>query len=187
MQNPKMPLKVLIFAALILSGIVVLANYTVQFNIGSTPLTYGALTYPFSFLLLDILSERYSKKEVVKVVALGILLAFYPSYHSATPQIAIASIVAFCISQPLDVAVFYLLKRHFPKSWWLRNGGSVLLAQFVDTMVFFNLAFFGTMALSSSMQMAFADYSIKAAVGLANTPLFYLLAIRAKNFWKHLS
>ena len=50
--QPKMPLKVLIFSALLLSGIIVLANFTVQFQILGTPLTFGALTYPFSFLVL---------------------------------------------------------------------------------------------------------------------------------------
>ncbi len=187
LKNPKMPLSVLIIAGIILGGIVICANYTVQFNIANTHLTYGALTYPFSFLLLDVLSERYSKKEVVRVVGFGILLGFYPSYIMATPQIAMASILAFCVSQPLDVALFYFFKRCFPNLWWLRNGASTIIAQFIDTLVFFVIAFWGSKEISTSLQMALADYTIKAAVGIANTPLFYLLAIRAKLFWYKLS
>lgn len=183
----KMPLKVMLVSSLLLSSIIIIANCTVQFKIGSTPLTFGALTYPFSFLLLDILSEKYGKTEVIKVLFLGLLLAFYPSYFASTPQIALASIIAFCVSQPLDVAIFYALKTYAPKQWWLRNGGSTLSAQFIDTMVFFCVAFWAVQSVGESLQMALADYCIKAIVSLANTPFFYLLAIRAKAIWQHIT
>lgn len=173
----KMPLKVLIFSALLLSGIIIVANYTVQFQILGTPLTFGALTYPFSFLALDILSEKFSKKETLKALALGLLLAFYPSYLSATPQIAIASISAFCLAQPLDVLLFYTLKRLVPRIWWLRGISSTLVAQLFDTLVFFTIAFWGVRTLGESLVMGVADYSIKAVVGFVNVPLFWFFAI----------
>ena len=172
-----MPLKVLIFSALLLSGIIIVANYTVQFQILGTPLTFGALTYPFSFLALDILSEKFSKKETLKALAFGLLLAFYPSYLSATPQIAIASISAFCLAQPLDVLLFYTLKRLAPRIWWLRGISSTLIAQLFDTLVFFTIAFWDVRTLGESLIMGVADYSIKAVVGFVNIPLFWLFAI----------
>lgn len=186
-QGSKMSLKVVLFSAGLLSGIIVLANYTVQFRIGSTPLTFGALTYPFSFLLLDILSEKYSKQEMIKVLFLGLLLAFYPSYFASSPQIALASIIAFCISQPLDVVIFYTLKYIAPKQWWLRNGGSTLIAQFFDTAVFFCVAFWGINTVLESMFMGIADYSVKAILSVANAPLFYLVAIKSKRLWRNIT
>lgn len=174
---PKMPLKTLIFSAFLLSLIIITANYTVQFQILGTPLTFGALTYPFSFLVLDILSEKFSKKETLKALALGLLLAFYPSYLSATPQIALASISAFCISQPLDVALFYALKKAKPHIWWLRGTSSTLIAQLIDTLVFFVIAFWGVRTLGESLVMGVADYGIKALVGFINIPLFWYFAI----------
>lgn len=176
-NSPKMPLRVFVLNALLLSGIIVLANYTVQFQILGSPLTFGALTYPFSFLVLDILSERYSKKETIKTLAFALILAFYPSYLSATPQIALASIAAFCISQPLDVVLFYTFKRLAPKFWWLRGTSSTLIAQFFDTLIFFAIAFWGVQTLTQSFTMAVADYSIKALLGFVNIPLFYFFAI----------
>lgn len=186
-QGTKMPPKVVLVSSLLLSAIIITANYTVQFKIGSTPLTFGALTYPFSFLLLDVLSEKYGKQEVVKVLFLGLLIAFYPSYFASTPQIALASIIAFCVSQPLDVVIFYTLKTYAPRHWWLRNGGSTLSAQFIDTIVFFCVAFWAVQSVGESLQMALADYCIKAMVSLANTPIFYLLAIRAKRIWRNIT
>lgn len=172
-----MPLRVFVLSALLLSSIIIVANYTVQFQILGSPLTFGALTYPFSFLVLDILSERYSKKETMKTLAFALLLAFYPSYLSASPQIALASIAAFCISQPLDVVLFYTFKRIAPKIWWLRGTSSTIIAQFFDTLIFFSIAFWGIKTLDESLVMAVADYSIKALVGFVNIPLFYLFAI----------
>ena len=175
--SPKMSLKTLLFSAFLLSFIIIAANFTVQFQILSTPLTFGALTYPFSFLLLDILCEKFSKKETLKALALGLLLAFYPSYLAATPQIALASIAAFCVSQPLDVALFYALKRAKPRIWWLRAASSTLIAQLIDTLVFFAIAFWGVRTLGDSLIMGVADYSVKALVGFINIPLFWYLAI----------
>lgn len=176
-EKNKMPFYVFILGALLLSGIIILANYTVQFQILGSPLTFGGLTYPFSFLVLDILSEKYSKKETIRVLALALLLAFYPSYLSASPQIALASIAAFCLSQPLDVILFYTFKKLAPKIWWLRGTSSTLIAQFFDTLIFFAIAFWGIKTLDQSLIMAVADYSIKALVGFVNIPLFYLFAI----------
>ena len=180
----KMPLKVLIIAACLLSLIVIIANYSVQFHLGDTPLTFGALTYPFSFLLLDVLSEKYRRQDVTKVIALAICIAFYPSYLSATSQIALASIAAFCISQPIDVVIFYAFKRFFPKLWWLRNCFSTIFAQSFDTLIFFSFAFWGVKSFNECMDMAVADYMIKAFEGVMNTPLFYILAIRARCLWQ---
>lgn len=177
MRSNKMPFAVFVLCALLLSAIIIVANYTVQFQILGSPLTFGALTYPFSFLLLDILSEKYSKKETLQTLALALLIAFYPSYLSASPQIALASIAAFCLSQPLDVVLFYTFKRLAPRIWWLRGVSSTMIAQFFDTAIFFIIAFWGIHSLSQSLTMAVADYGVKALIGIINIPLFYLFAI----------
>ena len=53
--------------AIIFASLIVIANYTVQFPINEW-LTYGAIMFPFTFLITDILSEKYSKDEVLSVV-----------------------------------------------------------------------------------------------------------------------
>ena len=165
-------------AAILFACIVVLANYTVQYPVLGTPLTYGALTYPLSFLLMDILSEKYNKPQVLKTRWVGLLLAFIPSLLASEARIAIASVCAFFISQNLDVHLFYYLKNCFPSLWWLRNNASTMISQFIDTMIFFHIAFLFIYPWEQVMAMLLADFCIKAFLALCDTPFFYVFAIR---------
>ncbi|TLD96577.1 VUT family protein [Helicobacter jaachi] len=169
-----------ILSACLFAGIVVLANFTVQFSVLNTPLTYGALTYPLSFLLMDILSEKYSKAQVLKTLWLGLLLAFVPSLLASEPRIAIASVCAFFVSQNLDIHIFFYLKNRFPNLWWLRNNASTMISQFIDTMIFFHIAFLFIYPWEHIVAMLLADFSMKAFLSLCDTPLFYAFAIRTK-------
>lgn len=166
---------------LFFASIVVASNYAVQFQIANTYLTYGALSYPFSFLFLDILSEKNEKRDVLKILRFGVLLAFIPSFFLSEPRIAIASICAFLVSQPLDVFIFYFFKKAFPKLWWLRNNASTISAQFFDTMIFFHISFLGIKSYEELVIMALFDFSIKIILSIADTPFFYVFAIRIKR------
>lgn len=174
-------MKIIIFAT-IFALIIVASNFAVQFQIATSYLTYGALTYPLSFLLMDILSEKNSKRDVLKILRYGLILAFFPSLFIAEPRIAIASICAFFISQPLDIHLFFYFKKRLPHLWWLRNNASTIIAQFFDTMIFFHIAFLGAKSLTECVLMALFDFSVKIALSLINTPFFYALAIKARFF-----
>ncbi|MGX2983425.1 queuosine precursor transporter [Helicobacter sp. 23-1045] len=174
-------MQILIFSA-IFALLVILSNFAVQFQIGASYLTYGALIYPLSFLLLDILSEKNSKKEVLKILRYGLIIAFIPSLFISEPRIAIASICAFIIAQPLDVHLFFFFKKTFPRLWWLRNNASTIIAQFFDTMIFFHIAFLGEKSFAICTLMALFDFFIKVLLSALNTPFFYILAIKMRTF-----
>ena len=173
--------KVLIFSIFVFTALIIASNYLVQFPINSF-LTYGALTYPFTFLLSDILAERYSKQETLKVVRIGILCAFIPSLFLADLRIAIASVSAFFIAQQIAVYMFYWIKSKLPKIWWLRSAGSTAFSQFVDTMIFFHVAFLFIMPWENVLALMFGDYMIKFLFAFTNTPLFYLFGIKMRKF-----
>jgi len=160
--------------------IIALANYTVQFPINEW-LTYGALMYPLSFLITDVLSERYNRAETLKVVRIGVILAIIPTLMVADGRIAFASIVTFFLIQQLDVVIFHALKVKFAKLWWLRNNGSTLTSQFFDTSLFFILAFAGTMPPEMLIKLIIGDYLVKVVLALLDTPFFYLFAIKYQN------
>lgn len=163
--------------------LIIASNYFVQFPLNDF-LTYGAITYPFTFLLVDILAERYHKKEVLKIVRFGILCAFIPSLFLAEFRIAIASISAFFVAQFADVYVFYWIKSKFPKIWWLRSAGSTAFSQFIDTAIFFHIAFLFVMPWQSVILLILGDYMIKLIFTFTNTPLFYLFGIKLQNLFR---
>lgn len=164
----------------IFAFLIIIANYTVQFPINEW-LTYGALLFPFTFLLTDILSEKYSKEEVLNVVKLGILIAIVPTILIADWRIAFASIFTFYIVQQMDVKIFHFLKQRFSTKWWLRNNVSTMVSSFFDTVLFFMLAFAFVMPIDLIIKLIIGDYLVKLTLALLDTPLFYLFAIRIKQ------
>ena len=164
----------------IFSLLVITANYTVQFPINGW-LTYGALMFPFTFLLTDILSEKYSKEEVLSVVKYGMAIAFIPVVIIADWRIAFASIITFYIVQQLDVKIFHYLKERFSSLWWLRNNASTMTSSLVDTVLFFTLAFSFIMPPEVIIKLIVGDYLVKLTLALMDTPIFYLFAIRIKQ------
>ena len=119
--------------------IVASCNYLVQFPINDW-LTLGAFAYPLSFLVTEITNNFHGPKIARKVVYVGFFLAVILSTVLATPKIAFASGSAFLISQLLDIYIFNHLRK---ASWWFAPFFASLIASFVDTGIFFSLAFFG--------------------------------------------
>ena len=171
-----------IFSTILFALLIVSSNYLVQFPLNDF-LTYGALTYPFTFLLSDVLSEHYDRKRVLNIVRVGIILAFIPSYLLAEPRIAIASVGAFFFSQQIDVYAFYWIKSKFPKLWWFRSAGSTAFSQFIDTIIFFHVAFLFEMPWESILMLSIGDYTVKLIFAFLNTPFFYLFAIKMRRFF----
>ncbi len=167
-------------SAIIFALLIIIANYTVQFPINDW-LTYGALLFPFTFLLTDILSEKYSKEDVLGVVKIGILLAVIPTIIIADWRIAFASIFTFFVVQQMDVKIFHILKEKFTAQWWLRNNASTMISSFFDTVLFFMLAFSFILPFDVIVKLIIGDYLVKLTLALLDTPIFYLLAIRVKR------
>lgn len=166
--------------AIIFACLIITANYTVQFPINEW-LTYGAIMFPFTFLITDILSEKYTKEEVLSVVKLGIFIAIIPTILISDWRIALASITSFFIVQQLDVKIFHFLKERYQKQWWLRNNASTITSQFFDTVIFFTLAFSFVMPFDLIVKLIIGDFMIKLIIALMDTPIFYLVAIRLRH------
>ena len=101
-------------------------------------LTWGALTYPFAFLVNDLTNRQLGNAAARKVVILGFLIAVVLSIYFATPRIAIASGSAFLVAQLIDVNVFDRLRGN---AWWVPPLVSTVIGSLVDTALFFSLAF----------------------------------------------
>ena len=154
--------------------------------------TAGNVLYASTFLVTDILSEKYGKKEASKAVAysfsimilwmLGtqLILLFTPNtndYISESLKVTIASLIGFVVSQNLDVFLYHFLwskTGNTKEKLWLRNNGSTLTSQAIDTIIFTTLAFWGVYPTNVFLSILITTYLFKAVVALLDTPFMYL-------------
>ncbi len=157
------------FLAMII--IVATSNYLVQFPINDW-LTFGALTYPISFLVTELTNRFHGPKTARKVVYAGFAAAVLLSIGLATPKIAFASGLAFLVSQLLDISVFNRLRQG---PWWYAPFFASLTASIVDNSLFWSIAFWGEDL--PVLTWALGDLSIKLLLDLCMlTP--FRMAIR---------
>lgn len=102
-------------------------------------LTWGAFSYPFSFLVTDLSNRRFGTQGARRVVYVGFVLAVALSIVLATPRIAIASGAAFLTAQLLDISIFARLR---DRAWWMPPFISSVISSGLDTAIFFSVAFY---------------------------------------------
>jgi len=168
--------------------VVVISNYLVQFPIQyfglSEILTYGAFSYPITFLIIDLANRAYGKVVAIKIVhvgfAIGILLTLFVSTNFSdviSVRIAIGSGVAFFIAQNLDIQIFDYLRK---KTWFVAPLTSSILGSATDTLLFFSIAFYATGI--PWVSLAFGDLAVKLFIALTMLIPFRLLIYKIKDF-----
>ena len=168
--------------------VVVVSNYLVQFPIQqfglNEILTYGAFSYPITFLITDLANRAYGKLVARKIVyigfAIGLLLTLLVSTNFSdviSIRIAIGSGVAFFIAQNLDVQIFDSLRK---KNWYVAPLTSSILGSVTDTFLFFCIAFYATGV--PWMTLALGDLAVKLLIALAMLIPFRILINRIKDF-----
>lgn len=140
--------------------IVVSANVLVQYPL-SRWLTWGAITYPLSYFVTDITNRWLGPHKARQVVWTGFAVAVVLSIILATPRIALASGSAFIVSQLLDIFIFDRLRQ---RPWWQAPLSSSVVGSFIDTALFFSLAFAGT--AMPWVTLAIGDYGVKLVIAL---------------------
>ncbi|MDK3017778.1 queuosine precursor transporter [Pseudodonghicola flavimaris] len=132
---------------LAMAAIVVASNILVQFLFGQW-LTWGAFTYPFAFLVTDVMNRVYGAASARRVVFAGFVVGVICSLIGTqiagdfgplvTLRVALASGTAFLVAQMLDVAIFSALRAG---KWWRAPLASTLVGSAADTVLFFSIAF----------------------------------------------
>ncbi len=166
------------------------------FTIG---ITLGNITYASSFLVTDILSENYGKRSAQKSVYIGffslsatviimnLALMFKPNefdfvqeslknIFSLLPRIALASLIAYAVSQLHDVWAYNLWKKRLPgiQFLWLRNNASTMVSQLLDSGIFTFIAFWGLLPNNEFFEILITTYLLKVVVAAVDTPFLYL-------------
>jgi uncharacterized integral membrane protein (TIGR00697 family) len=130
-----------------MAAIVVASNILVQHLFGQW-LTWGAFTYPFAFLVTDLMNRFYGVSAARRVVLAGFVAGLLCSFVGTqimgefgplvTLRIALGSGLAFLTAQLLDVSIFDKLRAG---SWWRAPLASTLIGATADTAIFFTVAF----------------------------------------------
>lgn len=173
-------MKSLIPGILAMAVIVVASNILVQHPMGAY-LTWGALTYPLSFLVNDLVNRLQGVSAARRVVLVGFVVGLVCSVIGTqimgefgplvTLRIAIASGVAFLVGQLLDITVFDRLRR---AAWWRAPLASTLLGSSVDSVIFFTIAFSASLTfLEPSNDVAWAG-EIGALLGVGPAVPFWV-------------
>jgi len=163
----------------------------------------GLILYSGIYFATDLLSEKYGRREANRAVLLGFVtsviviimmtinLMFLPStldkpemarsVHDAlellfnfTPRFVLGSLLAYFVSQSLDVWIFHYVKKQTRgKHLWLRNNLSTILSQGVDTVLYALIVWWGIFDLQTAFELALAKYFFKVLIALYDTPFIY--------------
>ena len=99
-------------------------------------------------------------------------------------RIIIGSLVAFLVSQIVDVTIFHRIKRITgEKHVWLRATGSTIVSQLVDSYIVLFIAFAGKFSWQQILAIGMVNYTYKFIMAIALTPLIYLMERRIEKYF----
>ena len=164
--------------------------------------TLGNIMYAGGFLVTDILAENYGRKHAQKAVYIGffslialtlimqIAVSFIPTdveeaillfdgvkrMFDFMPRIAVASLVAYLISQSHDIWAYEFWKNKYsaPKYIWIRNNASTMVSQIIDNAIFTLIAFVGVYPKEVIIEIFLTTYFMKFLVAVCDTPFVYI-------------
>ncbi len=154
--------------------------------------------YACSFFAVHLLLENKKDKEAVGTIwfgvafivfflAMALLIIRLSSFSSTDPvsgalaflfplsvRIIMASLIAYVFSQYLNIKIYrYLSKKYNGKHLWFRSGLANIIAQLLDSSLFFTIAFID-LPVDSLMQAIFVSLIIKSLVVSMGTPYLYM-------------
>ena len=183
-----------------------LTRFVTLGSIGGWPLVVavGALPYPLTFLCTDLISEIWGEQKATQLVWVGLLLngwivfilwlgGVLPGTDSTTyfeiQRLAFgsvgASMAAYLTAQYTDVRLFHFWKKlTHGRALWLRNNGSTLISQLVDTTAVVLISHIAgdvlpidaeLPVLPQLLNLIAAGYVFKLIAALLDTIPFYFL------------
>ena len=98
-------------------------------------------------------------------------------------RIILGSLVAFLVSQAVDVFVFQKIKKVTGnKKLWLRATGSTLVSQLVDSYIVLFIAFTGLFSWQLILAVGLMNYLYKFVMAIILTPVIYLVEQRIAKY-----
>ena len=193
----------IILAGIFIASLVtcnLIANKFVTVNLGFKVfiVSAGILPYPLTFLVTDLISEIYGQKKANLVVFSGFVasifvLSFlwlgaqfnsipnsivddftYNAVFQNAWRLITASMIAYLIAQFIDVRVFHFWKKLTNgKHLWLRNNGSTIASQLIDTTLVISILFVGVWDTNQILSAIIDGWIFKMLMAFLDTPIIY--------------
>lgn len=178
--------------------------------------TLGNVLFSSTFLVTDILSENEGKNVAKKAVWIGVfsslaMLVFtqywllytpaasdWASEHikeifQTTPRLLLGSFIGYIVSQRIDVWLYHKWWKFTEKKTgdkkrflWLRNNGSTMISQIINTLLFTLIAFGGWYDIKTLISVMLSSYVIYFITAVLDTPVVYLARMIKQKNKKHL-
>lgn len=164
-----------------------------------TQISVAVFSFPFVFMTTDVIGEVYGKKTARMFVIAGALSILFFLIYSGLSMIApwgsralwakeswntifglsarisIASLLAYVIGEYQDVLSFFFFKKNIgAKHFWIRANLSNVWSQFLDTVIFMFVAFYGVYSLKTLVLIIIPWWIYKVAMGFLFTPFSYI-------------
>ncbi|MGZ8282319.1 MAG: queuosine precursor transporter [Allosphingosinicella sp.] len=173
-------------------------------GVGSLAVEAGIFAFLFLVITSSAVAELYGRPLANRLVLIGFVplifsiflsvlvlalppaadmpperLAAFETIMGATPRIWVAGIIAYGISQFLNVTIFSALKRPGSGLLWLRAAVASILSQIVDTLLFITIAFYGVFPISELLVGQMLAKVVLSAVLV--TPLVYVFVAMGRK------
>jgi uncharacterized integral membrane protein (TIGR00697 family) len=172
---------------------------TKMFDFFGTGLVWdgGAILFPLSYILGDVITEIYGFKNAKKIIwtafamnLIAVLALFivqllppgpgwenqlaYETIIGFMPRIVAGSLIAYVTGQILNSYVFVKIKEITKgKHFWQRAIGSSLVGDLVDTIIFTTIAFIGTISTMQFVGLLVIAYVSKIVGETVLLPVTY--------------
>ena len=191
-------LSAIFIASLVTCNLIANKFVTVDLGFKVFIVSAGILPYPLTFLVTDLISELYGQKKANLVVFSGFVASMFvllflwlggqfnaiPSsivnddiYNSVFQnawRIIAASMIAYLFAQFIDVRIFHFWKRLTNgKHLWLRNNGSTIASQLLDTTLVIMILFVGVWESDQIISAIIDGWLFKMLMAAIDTPIIY--------------
>ncbi len=167
----------------------------------------GTITFPFAYMLGDVLTEIWGYRTARKVILMTFLCNVImvlctqvgvwmpsPDYLAETavayntiftyvPRIVLGSLVGFLMGELSNAWIMERIKKRTNGRFlWVRTVGSSVIGYLFDTLPFVLIAFAGVLSLKDMLLMIALQYVMKLSIEvLFGTPLAYAVIVFLKR------
>lgn len=198
-----------LFSVLLVMGNLIYQKFVFLpiFSFHTFELSVGAILYPLTFLLTDLITEFYGKEKANFCVRLAICMNIFiacviagmdqlestawskidsATFHKVFGLYSVAfigSIIACYTAQTVDITIYLWIRKMTKGKWlWARNNGSTAISLFVDTsIVIIFMTTFQILPIDRLWPLIINSYLFKLFFSICSIPLFYILVGFIRN------